>query len=94
MAFTSPPFMARLRSRMPSTTLAFGVTNAALHMFKARKHFGRKEKAKFDRAMIDLQMGMFITMTVRKKKKTKTASSIAGTAPYLPQSRASGQNAG
>ena len=44
---------------------------AALHEIKALGGFGRADKAAFDRAMIELQMGMYITMTGRRQKKNK-----------------------
>ena len=43
----------------------------ALHEIKALGGFGKEDKSSFDRAMVDLQMGMFITMTGRKQKKNK-----------------------
>lgn len=43
----------------------------ALHEIKALGGFGREEKSQFDRAMLELQMGMFITMTGRQQKKNK-----------------------
>ena len=43
----------------------------ALHEIKARGGFGKGEKALFDRAMLELQMGLFITMTGRQQKKNK-----------------------
>lgn len=45
--------------------------HAALHEIKASGHFGREDKSSFDRAMTELQMGMFITMTGRKQKKNQ-----------------------
>lgn len=45
--------------------------HAALHEIKALGHFGREDKSSFDRAMIELQMGMFITMTGRKQKRNQ-----------------------
>ena len=43
----------------------------ALHEIKARGGFGKNERSQFDRAMVELQMGMFITMTGRQQKKNK-----------------------
>ena len=43
----------------------------ALHEIKALGGFGKEDKSQFDRAMVELQMGMFITMTGRKQKKNK-----------------------
>ena len=43
----------------------------ALHEIKALGGFGKEEKSSFDRAMVELQMGMYITMTGRKQKKNK-----------------------
>ena len=43
----------------------------ALHEIKALGGFGKEEKSQFDRAMVELQMEMFITMTGRKQKKNK-----------------------
>ncbi len=43
----------------------------ALHEIKAQGGFGKGEKAQFDRAMLELQMGLFITMTGRQQKKNK-----------------------
>ncbi len=45
--------------------------HAALHEIKALGGFGKEDKSAFDRAMIELQMGMYITMTGRKQKKNK-----------------------
>lgn len=45
--------------------------HAALHEIKAQGGFGREDKARFDRAMIELQMGLFITMTGRRQKKNR-----------------------
>lgn len=42
-----------------------------LHEIKALGGFGREDKAQFDKAMVELQMGMFITMTGRQQKKNK-----------------------
>ena len=41
----------------------------ALHEIKALGGFGKEDKSSFDRVMVELQMGMFITMTGRKQKK-------------------------
>ena len=38
---------------------------------KALGGFGREDKARFDKAMVELQMSMFITMTGRQQKKNK-----------------------
>ena len=43
----------------------------ALHEIKALGGFGKEDKSSFDRAMVELQMGMFITMTGRQQKKNK-----------------------
>ncbi len=43
----------------------------ALHEIKALGGFGKAEKSQFDRAMLELQMEMFITMTGRQQKKNK-----------------------
>ena len=45
--------------------------DVALHEIKALGGFGKEEKSQFDRAMVELQMGMFITMTGRQQKKNK-----------------------
>jgi len=45
--------------------------HVALHEIKALGGFGKEDKSSFDRAMVDLQMGMFITMTGRMQKKNK-----------------------
>ena len=37
----------------------------ALHEIKALGGFGKEDKSQFDRTMVELQMGMFITMTGR-----------------------------
>ena len=42
---------------------------AALHEIKVQGGFGKEDKSQFDRAMIELQMGLYITMTGRKQKK-------------------------
>ena len=43
----------------------------ALHEIKALGGFGKEEKAQFDKAMVELQMRMFITMIGRQQKKNK-----------------------
>ena len=43
----------------------------ALHEIKTHGGFGKEDKSQFDRAMIELQMGFYITMTGRKQKKNK-----------------------
>ena len=43
----------------------------ALHEIKTLGGFGKEDKLSFDRALVELQMGMFITMTGRKQKKNK-----------------------
>ena len=43
----------------------------ALHEIKTQGGFGKEDKSQFDRAMIELQMGFYITMTGRKQKKNK-----------------------
>lgn len=43
----------------------------ALHEIKMQGGFGKEDKSQFDRAMIELQMGFYITMTGRKQKKNK-----------------------
>ena len=43
----------------------------ALHEIKTQGGFGKENKSQFDRAMIELQMGFYITMTGRKQKKNK-----------------------
>lgn len=45
--------------------------HAALHEIKALGRFGREDKSQFDRALIELQMGMFITMTGRRQRKSR-----------------------
>ena len=42
-----------------------------LHEIKAVGGFGREDKAQFDKAMVELQMGLFITVTGRQQKKNK-----------------------
>ena len=43
----------------------------ALHEIKTQGGSGKEDKSQFDRAMIELQMGFYITMTGRKQKKNK-----------------------
>lgn len=43
----------------------------ALHEIKALCGFGKEDKPQFDKAMVELQMGLFITMTGRQQKKNK-----------------------
>lgn len=43
----------------------------ALHEIKAIAGFAREDKSRFDRAMLELQMGMFITISGRRAKKSK-----------------------
>lgn len=43
----------------------------ALHEIKALGGFGKEDKSRFDRALIELQMGLFITMTGRQQKRNK-----------------------
>ena len=43
----------------------------ALHEIKTQGGFGKEDKSQFDRAMVELQMGFYITMTGRKQKKNK-----------------------
>lgn len=43
----------------------------AFHEIKTQGGFGKEDKSQFDRAMIELQMGFYITMTGRKQKKNK-----------------------
>ena len=45
--------------------------DVALHEIKALGGFGKAEKSQFDRAMMELQMGLFITLTGRQQKKNK-----------------------
>lgn len=45
--------------------------SVALHEIKALGGFEKEEKAKFDRALLELQMGLFVTMTGRKQKKNR-----------------------
>lgn len=42
----------------------------ALHEIKALGGFGKEDKVQFDKAL-ELQMGLFVTMTGRKQKKNK-----------------------
>lgn len=44
---------------------------AALHEIKALGGFVKEDKAQFDRALVELQMGFYITMTGRQQKKNK-----------------------
>ena len=44
---------------------------AALHEIKALGGFGKEDKARFDKALVELQMVFFITMTGRQQKKNK-----------------------
>ncbi len=43
----------------------------AMHMIKPLCGFGKEDKSSFDRAIIELQMKMFITMCGRQQKKSK-----------------------
>lgn len=43
----------------------------ALHEMKALGGFGKEDKAQFDRALLELQMGLYITVTGREQKKNK-----------------------
>ena len=43
----------------------------ALHEIKAYGGFSKEDKAQFDRALVELQMGFFITMSGRQQKKNK-----------------------
>ena len=45
--------------------------HVALHEIKALGGFGKEDKASFDRALVELQMGLYITMTGRKQKRNK-----------------------
>lgn len=45
--------------------------DTALHEIKALGGFGKEDKARFDRALTELQMGLFLTMTGRKQRKNK-----------------------
>lgn len=43
----------------------------ALHEIKALGGFGKEDKAQFDKALVELQMRFFITMTGRRQKQNK-----------------------
>lgn len=43
----------------------------ALHEIKTQGGFRKEDKSQFDRALVELQMRMFITMTGRRQKKNK-----------------------
>lgn len=43
----------------------------ALHEIKALGGFGKEDKALFDKALVELQMGLFVTMTGSRQKKNK-----------------------
>lgn len=43
----------------------------ALHEIKTLGNFRKEDKAAFDRALLELQAGMFLTVTGRKQKKNK-----------------------
>lgn len=45
--------------------------HVALHEIKALGGFRKEYKASFDRAMVELQMGMYITMTGRRQKRNR-----------------------
>ena len=45
--------------------------HVALHEIKVLGGFRKEDKAGFDRAMIELQMGMYITMTGRQQKRNR-----------------------
>ena len=45
--------------------------HVALHEIKALGGFCKEDKASFDRAMVELQMGMYITMTGRRQKRNR-----------------------
>ena len=45
--------------------------DVALHEIKALGGFGKEDKTQFDKALVELQMGLFITMTGRRQKKNK-----------------------
>lgn len=52
----------------------YGIVEAgetALHEIKALGGFGKEKKALFDKAMVELQMGLYITMTGRRQKKNR-----------------------
>ncbi len=44
---------------------------AALHEIKALGGFSKEDKASFDRALVELQMRLFLTMTGQKQKKNR-----------------------
>lgn len=43
----------------------------ALHEIKALGGFGKEDKAQFDKALVELQMGLYLTMTGRRQKVNK-----------------------
>lgn len=43
----------------------------ALHEIKGLGGFGKEDKTQFDKALVELQMGFFITMTGRRQKQNK-----------------------
>lgn len=43
----------------------------ALHEIKALGGFRKEDRARFDRALVELQMGLFLTMSGRQQKKNK-----------------------
>ena len=45
--------------------------HVALHEIKTLGGFGRDSKSQFDRALVELQTGMFITMTGRRQKRNR-----------------------
>ncbi len=45
--------------------------DTALHEIKALGGFGKEDKARFDRSLTELQMGLFLTVTGRKQKQNK-----------------------
>lgn len=45
--------------------------HTALHEIKSLGGFGKDDKSQFDRALVELQMGLFITMTGHRQKKNK-----------------------
>lgn len=45
--------------------------HVALHEIKTLGHFHKEDKGSFDRALIELQMGMYITMTGRRQKRNR-----------------------
>ena len=68
------PWEWRMRVLEERTDIAYSIVRdgyVALHEIKALGGFGKEDKSQFDRAMVELQMGMFITMTGRKQKKNK-----------------------